>query len=443
MALGFSTVTVVTDQRRVDLALPSSVPLGEWMPELLRLCNVRTDNAPAAWRLGAVGGPQLGLDATLETAGVIDGQVLQLRQAESAGFVAYVDDLIDTVADRVDDGADRWTPASSTTLTALVAAGGLLALMYTGFVRGGAGGFSAGFDLVVAVAVSLTAALWARREHRFAAALLSVTALAWWTMTGAVAGALVGGTPFTAAAAAVGLAVGGGVLRVLTDGLVGPWALAWLVAALSLATSVVLLFGVPVLQTLSALIVVGVLILGLLPMTALGAGGLASVDYRIRAGQQLPGHQIERVVLRASAILAWALVGLGLVEAAAGSALALLGDTWPRALAVAAGLAVLLRSRAYTRRAHALPVRLTGAAIIAASAARLVVDGALGGAPLLILLAAVLVGLALLTVTRITEVSAARLRLLGNYLEIAAVIVLVPVLMQIFGLFAWVRELVQ
>lgn len=442
MALGFSTVTIVTDERRVDLALPSGVPLGEWMPELLRLCNVRTDSAPAAWRLGPVGGPQLGLDSTLETSGVTDGQVLQLRQVESAGFVAYVDDLIDTVADRIDEGADRWTPASSTTFTALVACACLLALLYPGFVRGGAGVISAGFDVVVGVAISLAAALWSRREHRFAAVILSITALCWWTMGGAVAGALVGGTPFSAVAAAVGLAVGGGVLRILADGLVGPWALAWLVAALALATSVALLFGVPLVQALAALTVMGVLILGILPMTALGAGGLASVDYRIRAGQQLPGQQIERVVVRASAILAWALVGLGLVQAAAGSALALLGDSWPRALAAVAGLAVLLRSRAYTRRAHALPVRLTGAAVIAASAARLVTDGALG-APLLILLAAILVGLALVTVTRITQVLAARLRLLGNYLEIASVIVLVPVLLQIFGLFAWVRELVQ
>ncbi|HEX6446558.1 MAG TPA: type VII secretion integral membrane protein EccD [Streptosporangiales bacterium] len=442
MALGFSTVTVVTDARRVDLALPSSVPVGEWFPEVLRLAGARTDGNATGWAIGPIGGPQIALDSTLEAAGVSDGQVLQLRSAESDGFVAYVDDFVDTVSDRVDEAADRWTNATSTTFTTLVAAAGLLLLLYPAFSRGAGGVLSSVFDLVVAVAASLAAGLWARRGHRFGSAVLAVAALAWWTTTGALLGGLFGGPAFAAAFAAVGLAVGGGVLRVIADGLAGPAAFAWIVGALTVLTGVAVVLGVSLVPVLGVLLGVCVLVLGILPLTALGAGGLASMDYRIRAGQRLSTAEIERAVRRASGILTWTLAGVGLLAVASGAYLAVTAGLWPRLLAALAGLALLLRSRAYTRRVHALPVRLAGSAVLAATLGRFVLDREPGGILLVVLFAACLVGLALLSAVRVNDVLVARLRLLGNYAEIGTVILMVPVLLQIFGLFAWVKALI-
>lgn len=442
MALGFSTVTVVTDERRVDLALPSTVPVGEWFPELLRLTGARTDGHAAGWVIGPIGGPQIGLDSTLEAAGVADGQVLQLRAAGSDGFVAYVDDFVDTVSDRVDEAADRWTNATSTTFTTLVAAGGLLLLLYPGFSRGTGGVLSSVFDLVVAIAVSLAAGLWARRDHGFGGAVLAVTALAWWAATGALLGALFGGLAVTAALAAVGLAVGGGVLRVISDGLAGPAAFSWIVGALAVLSGVAVAFGVSAVPVLAVLLGVCVLVLGILPLTALGAGGLASMDYRIRAGQRLSTAAIERAVRRASGILTWTLTGVGLLAVASGSYLALTSGLWPRLLAALAGFALLLRSRAYTRRVHALPVRLAGSAVLAATLARFVLDREPGEILLVVLFAVGLVGLALLSAVRVNDVLVARLRLLGNYAEIGTVILMVPILLQVFGLFAWIGTLI-
>lgn len=442
MALGFSTVTVVTDDRRVDLALPSTVPVGEWFPDVLRLAGARTDGSATGWVIGPIGGPRIGLDSTLESAGVSDGQVLQLRSAESDGFVAYVDDFVDTVSDRVDEAADRWTNATSTTFTTLVAAAGLLLLLYPTFSRGSGGVLSSVFDLVVAVAVSLAAGLWARRERRFGAAVLAVTALAWWTTTGALLGGLFGGPAFTAAFAAVGLAAGGGVLRVISDGLAGPAAFSWFVGALAVLSGVAVVFGVGLVPVLSVLVGVCVLVLGVLPLTALGAGGLASMDYRIRAGQRLSTAAIERAVRRASGILTWALTGVGVLAVASGGYLALTTGLWPRLLAALAGISLLLRSRAYTRRVHALPVRLAGSAVLAATLARFVLDREPGGILLVVLFAAGLIGLALVSAVRVNDVLVARLRLLGNYAEIGTVILMVPVLLQIFGLFAWIKALI-
>lgn len=442
MALGFSTVTVVTDERRVDLALPTNVPVGEWFPELLRLSNARGDAAAAGWALGPLGGPELGLDATLQSAGVRDGQVLQLRAADSDGFVAYVDDFVDTVADRVDDNRDRWTNATSTTFTTLVASGGLLALLYPTFSRGAGGLLSLFFCLMVAVAVSLAAAMWARRDRAFGGAVLAVTSLAWWTTTGGVLGALLGGGLWSIGFGAVFLAAGGGVLRIAASTLAGPAAFAWVVGALVLAGGVAVMFGLGLLPVVSALVLVCVLVLGILPLTALGAGGLASIDYRIRAGQRLSNRMIEQAVFRASGILAWTLTAVGWVAAAASIHLALNAGAWPRLLAALGAAALLLRSRAYTRRVHALPLRLAGATVLLASLARFVLDREPGEVLLVVLLAAALIGLAMLSAIPVNEVLAARLRRLGNYAEIIVVILLVPLLAQVFGLFAWVRQLI-
>ncbi|MBO0890726.1 MAG: type VII secretion integral membrane protein EccD [Acidothermales bacterium] len=442
MALGFSTVTVVTDTRRVDLALPSTVPVGEWFPELLRLAGARENGHAAGWVIGPIGGPQIPLDTTLESAGVSDGQVLQLRTADSDGFVAYVDDFVDTVSDRVDEAADRWTNATSTTFTTLVAGAGLLLLLYPTFSRGAGGVLSSVFDLVVAIAVSLAAGMWARRDRRLGAAVLAVAAMAWWTTTGALLGGLFGGTPFAAAFAAVGLAIGGGVLRVVSDGLAGPAAFTWIVGALVLLSGVAVVLGLGLVPVLSVLLGVCVLALGILPLTALGAGGLASMDYRIRAGQRLSTTVIERAVRRASAILMWTLTGIGLLTVASGGYLAVTAGLWPRLLAALAGFALLLRSRAYTRRVHALPVRLAGSAVLAATLARFVLDREPGEILLVVLFAAGLIGFALLSAIRVNDVLVARLRLLGNYAEIGTVILMVPILLQIFGLFAWIRTLI-
>lgn len=440
MSPGFSTVTVVTDERRVDLALPSNVPVGEWFPELIRLCS-DGGGGSAGWVLGQLGGPRIGLDSTLAAAGVGDGQVLQLRPADSAGFVAYVDDFVDSVSDRVDSGADRWTNATSTTFTALVAAGGLLLLLYPAFARGAGGWLSFLFSLVVAAAGSLAAAMWARRGRELAATFLAVTALVWWAGTGLVFGGLIGGGLLAYGMAAVWLAVGGAVLRVAAGGLAGPAAFSWLVGALVVLAGAPIAFGVTALPVWCALVLVCVLVLGVLPLTALGAGGLAAMDYRIRAGQRLSNTEIDAAVARASGTLTWTLLAVGGVGALVASYLAVTAGPWPRLVAALAGIAFLLRSRAYTRRVHAMPLRLAGAAVLVASAARLVLDRE-PGVVLVVLFAAVFIGLALLSVVPVNNVLNARLRLLGNYAEVVVVIVLVPVLAQVFGLFTWVRELV-
>lgn len=53
-------VTVVGQRRRVDLAVPATAPIGEYVGELAGMCGESDDDAmPAAWSLAPYGMPAL------------------------------------------------------------------------------------------------------------------------------------------------------------------------------------------------------------------------------------------------------------------------------------------------------------------------------------------------------------------------------------------------
>ncbi|MGH3425758.1 MAG: EsaB/YukD family protein, partial [Nocardioidaceae bacterium] len=74
MLTAYSRVTVVTAERKVDLALPTSLPVADVVPQVLRYCAPPdgTDK-PTAWTLARIGGQPLAFNQTLSDAGVLDG----------------------------------------------------------------------------------------------------------------------------------------------------------------------------------------------------------------------------------------------------------------------------------------------------------------------------------------------------------------------------------
>lgn len=77
MANGHSRVTVVSPDRRVDLSLPGSVPVGDLMAHLLDLCTDHQDRTRAlAWMLRPVGGAGLTWASSLDSAGFVTGPFL-------------------------------------------------------------------------------------------------------------------------------------------------------------------------------------------------------------------------------------------------------------------------------------------------------------------------------------------------------------------------------
>ena len=97
---GRSRVTVIGARRRVDVALPAGAPIGEYSAGLAGLCGQDSHRAlPPAWSLAVAGAAPLPLSASLADSGVVDGQVLYLRDlARHLGEEMTVEDIPELIA---------------------------------------------------------------------------------------------------------------------------------------------------------------------------------------------------------------------------------------------------------------------------------------------------------------------------------------------------------
>ena len=99
-----SRVTVVGAGKRVDLALPSNTPIGEYVPALARLCGQPTGAVmPPVWSLATADSQPLPVETSLAEAHVLDGQVLYLRDVgRDPGAAPGVEDIDELVADEAE-----------------------------------------------------------------------------------------------------------------------------------------------------------------------------------------------------------------------------------------------------------------------------------------------------------------------------------------------------
>ena len=110
MLTAYSRVTVVSADRTIDLALPSSLPLSDVLPQLMHFAAPDgPDGQPATWTLARLGGSSLLLSQTLADAGVLDGDVLELRLQHDDVRPATVEDVRDAVEDSVDASGGVWS----------------------------------------------------------------------------------------------------------------------------------------------------------------------------------------------------------------------------------------------------------------------------------------------------------------------------------------------
>jgi hypothetical protein len=131
-------VSLTSEARRADLALPAMVPVAELAPELARLvAALGRHRAHAGFDVVSRTGRVLDAEASLGEQGVVDGEVLAIVPREPVATVRY-DDPAEVVADAA---AARVVPLSATAqrLLALTSAGlllgaGLALLVLTGRV---------------------------------------------------------------------------------------------------------------------------------------------------------------------------------------------------------------------------------------------------------------------------------------------------------------------
>lgn len=439
MLTAYSRVTVVTADRTVDLALPSALPLADLLPQLLRYAAPDTDaHAPASWTLSRVGASSLGLTQTLADAGVVDGDVLELRAATENNAPALVEDVRDAVEDTVDAAGGTWDTRDTGSFVAVTGAAVLLLAALVQWLVGWPLGD--GTDAVVGASASVVALLattaWTARLGRDRdARLVAVVALVWAVMLGdAVSRSLELGSWTSLVAVAVTVAVVAAVARALSDAVTAHLSAT---VVLAVALLVLALTGVSDVDTQQAVRVLPVLALlgvGVLPRVSLSVGGLAGADYRVRHAGRVSDADLRRRFRVSNDLLVGGLVGCALVVVVAGLVLDTDGDDWDRTLALLLALTAALRSRVFSRVQHMLPLRLAGVVVLT-----VVLAQALDGSDLTVWLvpaisAVTLAGMGLATI-RLSEIQRARVKRTLNLVELVTVVVLIVVLAGAMGVY--------
>ena len=451
MLTAYSRVTVVTPDRRVDLALPSALALSEVLPQLMHfVAPDGTDGVPGTWSLGKLGGASLPLSQTLAEAGVLDGDVLELRAGQDEVRPAVVEDVRDAVEDSVDASGGVWTTvttASFAVITASVVLGALaVAILAAAWVRGDSWLDQAESPVAaLAVTVGLLFATWwsashaTERDSQYAAGAAM--------LEGAVVGVGVAAageaeTWALVSAGVVGLAVVGGLARLLTPAATGHAAFGVVVAVSALAVAVVEPLGLSTGQALRVVPVLALLAVGVLPRVSLSVGGLASADYRVRHVGRVDLTTLRSRYRASNALLVGSLAGVAVVVVASGVLLDLTDRPWDEPLVLSLAVVAVLRSRLFSRTQHMVPLRVGGLAVVGFALTRYAIahDDLLPWlvlVPAVALLAAIgLVSIPMSTITR------ARVKRTLNVVEFVAIVDLLVVAVGALGIYGAMGGLV-
>jgi len=437
---GYSKVTVVNGTRRVDLALPTALPVADVVPQLLRFCSPdELPERPAAWTLGRLGGPNINLGHSLADAGVLDGELLELRSIESAAEPAYVEDVRDAVEDVVDDAGGQWGSRTTRGFVLGLAAIGAAAVALLPSARAPHDAGTVAAAVLLAL-VGVAGGWWgADRTHPAAAQAAIATGCLWGAVAGWLAGMSADLTPWPAialgAAAALAIAV---AARVAT-----PLATPHL-AALAVSTGAIVVAAVVANWDPTAVArvlgVLAVLAVGALPRAAVSAGGLAAADYQVRKAALMTRQELAERVRLGTGLLMGAIVATAAVGALAGVRLAYAEPVWDRLLALAIGVGLLLRSRVFSRIRHMVPLRLAGAVVLAAHAVRIAsLDGI---RPWFVVLVAVsAAAVVALSAVPLSDIGRARVKRILNWTESIVVIAMIALCAAGLGLYAMVSDL--
>ncbi|MCX4634738.1 type VII secretion integral membrane protein EccD [Streptomyces platensis] len=432
-----SRVTLVGERRRADIVLLSDTPIGQLLPDILKLLDDRPASRPLARQLMAADGSVLPHDSTLASAGVADGAVLRLVRTHSAPPAPVVHDVTDQVADDLDLRAWRWRPAArragagvATVVFVVIAA--LLARRE--FALGALAGVLAGLTLVLLVAGALVDKV-GRGNRGLATALLVASGglgvLAAWTAADAY------DWPGTARLAAV---AGAFVLTLGFLGYFSPLGKGGLVGAVTTATLTAVWEAAAALQgdpaRLGAVMAVfSLVLLGVLPRLALMASGLTALDDRRSGGVSVSRHQVGTALAATHRGLALSTTVTAVSAASAGWLLTLAGKptVWTVLLASLVVVVLVSRARAFPLVAEVVALFVAASCLVV----RLVMvwmEHVGGGGPLAVLCVAAVLPLLVLAV-QLPEHAQVRLRRVADLAESIGMVGLFPLAFGVFGVY--------
>lgn len=429
--------------RRVDLVLPSAVPVAELLPELARSVGLLDGSTVyGGYRLVTQEGRQLAADASLTMQGVEDGVVLAVAAGVDDEPPRVYDDVVEAMTDIVERDLKPWEPATGRR-TALVAASLLLGLGAVALLIQG-GLLAAVAAALVATGLVTGAVVLCRVQGEPEAAV----AVAWMgSAYAAVAGFMFApedalfGMP-VAAAGAGALLAGLVALVGLDEGraLVIPPVV---VGAIALATGVVMevaAFDAAVVLTTALVLIV--IVGSVFPWLALGATSTSVEQLYTVADITADPGEIDAQGVGADARIAHeilvavsATVGLLLVLIAP---LAVSLGLFGTLVAVMSCLIVMLRTRQYRIGSEALVGLVSGILGLGSVAISVLVLHPDWRPAAAVSLAAT--GAVLLAVTLLPATPSVRRGRLGDIAETVALVTLPPLLVLATGVFAAIRS---
>lgn len=439
----YSRVTVVSGTRKVDLALPSGLPVADVVPQVLRYCVAGEESTePSSWSLARLGGSPLSLTQTLGEAGVLDGEILELRGQAAGVRPALVEDVRDAIEDSVDAAGGWWT---SRTTTAFALAIGAIALAVLAVVQlfdretlGDDDAVRLVNALLAAVAALGLTAWSAGRSSAWVTQLCAAVLTVWAYAAGLDVGATAGLDPpvvlVVATTSAVIAVVAARLISAETTALAAAFGV---LAASVLALGVIGLTGVDDMHVARLAPVLAMLATGVIPRLTLAVGGIASADYRIRHVGRLTDAALVARYRQSNGLLIGGLLGTALVVAWSCTVLTF-GDDWDRYLALSIGLVALLRSRVFSRVPHMIALRAVGVYVLALQLVRLADDVPELRSWLVATAAgAVLLGVAISSLG-MSEITRARVKRVLNIVEFLVVVDMVVVALGALGLYEYV-----
>ncbi|MFI1831086.1 type VII secretion integral membrane protein EccD [Streptomyces sp. NPDC020412] len=364
---GFCRVTVVAPDGRVDVALPEDIAIADLYPEILRLSGQSPEpGAPVGYHLVRRDGTVLDSARSLGVQRILDGELLSLRPFAESLPPAVFDDVSDAVASAVAKDRTLW---SDGLMRGAGLFGGSVLLLLLAFVlwtsdpRNEMHGLSGVLAGVMAVLLLALACVRARvYDDRASAVALGV---------GAMANAAIGGTgllppadgegvgklQFLLACAAVLLfAV---ILTIVAPGGDGPFVAFVFAATIGvIATFVAILQELTPVETAAMCSPLAVGALAFLP-------GLSTRFARLPIGFDPPrttvgdygtdpepagpvdGERIAAKARRGHELLVGLVGGCALVAAGSAVVLGFSSNVWGQLLALATGVAMLMRAHLF------------------------------------------------------------------------------------------------
>ncbi|QAY72141.1 type VII secretion integral membrane protein EccD [Agromyces protaetiae] len=277
---GVIRLSIVSEDRRLDVGLPTQVPLVELIPGFARSLGVLDPTlAHTGYALQRADGKTLDSTRGAGVQGVQDGELLTLARGGLVAEPRVYDDIVEAVIDATARQHDGWTERDSSR-TALAISIAFLAL--SGLLLVGSGAEPLLAALIAgsgAVVLLVTAAVLGRLGQAEASHALSLAAASYAGLAGLIA--VPAPTPWgwPLAAAGLGLLVGGGVgLAIVRDRPEIQFAPIVLGAAIGLTGSAAAILGGDPIGPWALLVAIAATVSNLLPWLALSSTRLRAIS---------------------------------------------------------------------------------------------------------------------------------------------------------------------